>query len=146
MYNKHMSIAFFGSPDFVVSILSHLHEKFGVSLVVTQPDKPVGRKQILTPTPVKQFALQQSIPVISDTSMIYIIEVVKKEKIDLAIVAAYGLIIPKELLEIPQYGFINIHYSLLPKYRGASPVQTAIVNGEKTTGTTIMKVDEELDH
>ena len=141
-----MRIAFFGSPEFVIPILSHIHEIFGVLLVVTQPDKPVGRKQILTPTPVKQFALQHSISVISDTSMIYIIEVVKKEKIDLAIVAAYGLIIPKEVLEKPKYGFINIHYSLLPKYRGASPVQTAIVNKEKTTGTTIMKMDEELDH
>jgi methionyl-tRNA formyltransferase len=141
-----MRIAFFGSPDFSVSILENIHKTFPISLVVTQPDKKVGRKQILTATPVKQFAHKQSIPVVSDASMIRIIEAVRKEKIDLAIVVAYGLILPKELLEIPKFGFINVHYSLLPKYRGASPVQWAILSGDKKTGTTIMQMDEELDH
>lgn len=141
-----MRIAFFGSPEFVIPILSYLHKAFGVTLVVTQPDKPVGRKGILTPTPIKEFALKESIPCIASDTMIHIIEAVKKENVDVAVVAAYGQIIPKELLEIPKFGFINIHYSLLPKYRGASPVQTAIVNGEKMTGTTIMRMDEELDH
>lgn len=141
-----MQIAFFGSPDFSADILKTIHKRFPVSLVVTQPDKPVGRKHILTPTPVKQFALQQSIPIISDTMMIRIIGVVRKEKIDVAIVAAYGLILPKELFEIPKYGFLNIHYSLLPKYRGASPVQWAILNGDKETGVSIILLDEKLDH
>ena len=136
-----MCIAFFGSPEFVLPILSYLHKAFGVALVVTQPDKPVGRKQILTPTPVAQFAQKNSIEIYKDLSMFR-----KIDKLDVAIVAAYGLIIPKEILEIPKFGFINIHYSLLPKYRGASPVQTAIVNGEKVTGTTIMRMDQELDH
>lgn len=137
-----MRIAFFGSPEFVIPILTYLHKRFGVAIVVSQPDKRVGRKQDFAPTPVKQYAITNNIPVQSPEALAGF----NLENIDVAIVAAYGLIIPKKVLIQPKFGFINIHYSLLPKYRGASPVQTAIVNGEKVTGTTIMQMDEELDH
>jgi methionyl-tRNA formyltransferase len=137
-----MRIAFFGSPEFVIPILTYLHQRFGLALVVSQPDKRVGRKQDFAPTPVKQYAITNILAVASPENL----SGFKMENIDVAVVAAYGIIIPKEVLVQPKFGFINIHYSLLPKYRGASPVQSAIVNGEKVTGTTIMQMDEELDH
>ncbi|KKR71473.1 MAG: Methionyl-tRNA formyltransferase [Microgenomates group bacterium GW2011_GWC1_41_8] len=141
-----MNIAFFGSPEIAKEILESIHNEFPVSFVVTQPDKPVGRKKEITSTPVKQFAIQKNIHVSTDSSIVRTIELFKYQSIDLAIVVAYGVIIPKELLDIPPYGFINVHYSFLPQYRGASPVQSAILNGDTETGVTIMKMDEELDH
>lgn len=137
-----MRIAFFGSPEFVIPILTYLHQRFGLALVVSQPDKRIGRKQDFAPTPVKQYAIANVLPFQSPENL----QGFKMENIDVAVVAAYGLIVPEEVLIQPKFGFINIHYSLLPKYRGASPVQTAIVNGEKVTGTTIMQMDKELDH
>lgn len=137
-----MRIAFFGSPNFVIPILSYLHKRHGVVLVVSQPDKRVGRKQDFAATPVKQYAMTNNIPVQSPENL----NGFSMQNIDVAVVAAYGILIPQEVLVQPKFGFINIHYSLLPRYRGASPVQTAIVNGEKVTGTTIMKMDKELDH
>ena len=141
-----MNIAFFGSPHIAATILEAVHKRFPVSLVVTQPDKQVGRKQTLTPTPVKLFSTRSAIHTVTNTSINRFIEVLRKKKIDLAVVVAYGEIISKELLDVPKFGFINVHYSLLPKYRGASPVQWALLNGDKETGVTIMQMDEELDH
>ena len=141
-----MNIAFFGSPEIAKEILQSIHETFPVSLVVTQPDKPVGRKKEITPTPVKHFTLNKNIPVISNSSIVRTIELFTDKLIDLAVVVAYGQIIPSQLLEIPKFGFINVHYSLLPNYRGASPVQSALLNGDTETGITLMKMDSELDH
>ena len=114
--------------------------------VVTAQDKPVGRKQELTPSPIKKWALGVKLPILQ-------IEKIKKINADLIIVAAYGQIIPKEILEIvdprlgrAKFGALNIHPSLLPKYRGASPIQTAILNGDKETGITIILMDEKMDH
>jgi methionyl-tRNA formyltransferase len=137
-----MKLAFFGSPDIARELLESLHKEFPVSLVVSQPDKPVGRKKIVTPTPVSQFAKDQKIPVITPENL----DRFTLESVDLAVVVAYGKLIPKKILMMPRFGFINIHYSLLPKYRGASPVQTAILSGDNETGITIIKIDEELDH
>lgn len=141
-----MNIAFFGSPAIAADILKTLHSAYPVSLVVTQPDKPVGRKQVLTKTPVKEYAEAKTIPVIADHSIQPSIVELKSHAIDLAVVVAYGMIIPQAALDIPRYGFINVHYSLLPKYRGASPVQWALLAGDTHTGVTIMQMDRELDH
>ena len=131
-----MNIAFFGSPHIAATILEAVHKRFPVSLVVTQPDKQVGRKQTLTPTPVKLFSTRSAIHTVTNTSINRFIEVLRKKKIDLAVVVAYGEIISKELLDVPKFGFINVHYSLLPKYRGASPVQWALLNFHKQTHIT----------
>lgn len=141
-----MHIAFFGSPKLASDILTHIHERYPVSLVITQPDKPVGRKQVLTPTPVKTFAEQHNIPILTNISKNRYFDMFKDKQIDIAIVVAYGELIPKQLLETPRFGFLNVHYSLLPAYRGAAPVQWAILNGDEKTGVTIMQLDEVLDH
>ena len=138
-----------GTPDFAVPSLKKLIEKgYDVKLVITQPDRPAGRGKKLTPPPVKVVAEELGIPV-------YQPERVKdneelREKLlsinpDLIVVAAYGKILPEWLLNIPEYGTVNVHASLLPKYRGASPIQWALLNGEEETGVTIMKVIPELD-
>lgn len=141
-----MNIAFFGSPPIARTILAHLHEKFPVSLVVSQPDNPVGRKQVMTPTAVSSWAVEHGIPLVKESSSDAVNTKLRQYNIDIALVVAYGIILKKQTLEIPQFGFLNVHYSLLPKYRGASPVQYAILNGEHETGVTIMNMDEDLDH
>lgn len=141
-----MKIAFFGTPKFAEIILRALHQEFPVSLVITQPDRPAGRKQTLTPSPVKLFAQRDKIPTFTFTSIIRINEVLQKIKPDFILVAAYGPpFFNKETLKIPKYGCFNIHPSLLPKYRGASPVQFALLNSEKQTGVTIFKMTEKID-
>lgn len=141
---------FMGTPDFAVPILESLLKLSQVSLiaVVTQPDRPVGRKQVLTPPPIKVLAQQHDIEVLQPEKLreIEIVEQIKLLKPELIIVAAYGQIIPKSILEIPKFGTINVHASLLPKYRGASPIQAVIAAGEQETGITIMLMDELLDH
>ncbi len=143
-----MRIVFMGTPDFAVPCLEDLitcsHEVVGV---FTQPDKPVGRKQVLTPPPVKQLAEKYNIPVYqpvrikgSDAS-----EIIKRLSPDVIIVVAYGKILPAEILNSAPYGCINVHASLLPKYRGAAPIQWAVLSGEKETGVSIMQMDEGLD-
>lgn len=139
------NIVFFGTPRFAQIVLENLiASEFKPSLVVTAPDAKAGRGQMLTPPPVKQNALGAGIRLTQKT------EFDPKDftglNPDLAILVAFGQIIPKEILEIPKLGFLNIHPSLLPKYRGPSPIQTAILENEKTTGVTIIKLDEELDH
>jgi len=140
---KKLTLVYFGSPDFSADFLEKilLDKSFPVEvkLVVTQPDSPVGRKQILTPTPVRKVAEKYK-SIISEKSRIEL------TNIDLALVYAYGKLIPKELLNIPKYGFWCIHPSLLPKYRGTSPMATALINGDKKTGVSIFKMDEEIDH
>ena len=138
-----------GTPDFAVPSLKKLIEKgYDVKLVVTQPDKPAGRGKKITPPPVKVVAEKAGIPVYQPEKVKENSELKKKLleiEPDLIVVAAYGKILPEWLLNLPKHGTINVHASLLPKYRGASPIQWALLNGEEETGVTIMKVIPELD-
>ncbi|WP_024789339.1 methionyl-tRNA formyltransferase [Lebetimonas sp. JH292] len=136
-----MNVVFMGSPDYAVKILDNLNKHFDVLAVYTQPDKPVGRKKILTPTPVKKYALKRNIPVFTPTKLNA--HDLKIFKPDFIVVAAYGIILKKDVLEIAPC--INLHASLLPKYRGASPIQSAVLNGDKYTGVTSMLMDKGLD-
>ena len=147
----NMKILFMGTPEFakvsLESLVEHENHNFGVVGVVTQPDKPAGRKMILTPPPVKEYALSRNIPVYQPQTLksdeFY--NLLKEINPDIIILAAYGKILPKNILDYPKYGSVNVHASLLPKYRGASPINAAIINGEKTTGITIMYMDEGID-
>ena len=143
-----MRVIFMGTPDFSVGTLEALiaagHE---VCLAVTQPDKPKGRGGRMQYTPVKEKALFYNIPVyqpkrVRDPECV---EELRKYKADVMVVVAFGQILPKEILEMTPYGCINVHASLLPKYRGAAPIQWAIIEGEKVTGVTTMQMDEGLD-
>ncbi|PIP17797.1 MAG: methionyl-tRNA formyltransferase [Parcubacteria group bacterium CG23_combo_of_CG06-09_8_20_14_all_35_9] len=146
--NSNFKLLFMGTPDFARIILKALIIKgFSPVAVVTSPDKPIGRKQILTPSPVKKVALKYNIPVFQSFSVkdSNLKSKILNLKCDLIIVAAYGQILPKEILEIPKLSCVNVHASLLPKYRGSSPIQAAILAGEKETGVTIMLMDEGMD-
>lgn len=134
-----------GTPEFAVPILDTLIKNTEVLLVVTQPDKYVGRKKVLTFSPVKEEALKYNIPVFQPIKIREDYEEIKKYKPDLIVTCAYGQIAPKGVLDIPRLGCINVHASLLPKYRGGAPIQHAIMNGEKETGITIMYMDEGMD-
>ena len=143
-----MKIVFMGTPDFAVLALRKLHEAgHEIVLVVTQPDKPKGRSKLYLPSPVKEEAMRLGIEVFQPDRIKKVenIEVLKKYPADVFVVAAFGQILSKEILEMPRYGCINIHASLLPMYRGAAPIQWAILNGEKKSGVTIMQMDEGLD-
>ena len=143
-----MRILFMGTPDFAVASLRRLvedgHEICGV---FTQPDKPKGRGYKLVPPPVKELAMAHDIPVFQPNSLRNdeSFEMIKSCAPDLIVVVAYGKILPKRVLELPKYGCINVHASLLPKYRGAAPIQWAVINGEKVSGVTTMRMDEGLD-
>lgn len=143
-----MKLVFMGTPDFAVPCLEALidagHEIVGV---FTQPDKPVGRKQILTPPPVKQTAIENGLTVYQPNSVRTdeAISLMRDLAPDCVIVVAYGKIIPAEMLKIAPLGFVNVHGSLLPKYRGAAPIQWAVIDGEEVTGITTMQMDEGLD-
>ena len=143
-----MRIGFMGTPDFARAHLEALvnagHE---VLFVLSRADKPVGRKKILTAPPVKECALSFNIPVYQPESLKdgAIADVLDQYKPELIVVVAYGRILPEYVLNYPKYGCINVHGSLLPKYRGASPVQSAIIDGEKETGVTVMYMDKGLD-
>ncbi|MFA5933547.1 MAG: methionyl-tRNA formyltransferase [Microgenomates group bacterium] len=152
MNNNNTKVIFFGTPDFVIPVLNSLIENFEVVGVVTAPDQKVGRKQILTPSPVKLasqgdvlrgYSLKVFTPEKLDQDFA---EKLRDLKPDLFVVAAYGKIIPKNILDIPKQGAINIHPSMLPKYRGPSPIQSAILAGDKTTGISVIKMDEKMDH
>ena len=134
-----------GTPDFAVPVLEGLIENYNVVGVVSQPDKEVGRKRILTPTPTKEVALKHNIPVIQPIKIRKEFQEVLDLKPDLIVTCAYGQIIPKEILDYPKYGCINVHGSLLPKYRGGAPIERSIMNGDKETGITIMHMDEGMD-
>jgi methionyl-tRNA formyltransferase len=142
-----MKIIFAGTPHFAASALAALLKEHQVVAVLTQPDRPAGRGMQLAAGPVKQLALQQDLPVLQPATL-------KTEDIqrtlaaldaDVMVVAAYGLILPKAVLQLTRYGCLNIHASLLPRWRGAAPIQRAILAGDKETGITIMQMDEGLD-
>lgn len=143
-----MRIVFMGTPDFAVPSLKQLlQDGHQVTLVVTQPDKPVGRKRVLTPPPVKAFALSEGVPVYQPeklkTDEVY--DRLAAERPDVMVVVAYGRILSRRLLDLPRYGCINVHGSLLPQYRGAAPIQWAVLCGEREAGVTTMQMDEGLD-
>lgn len=141
-----MKIIFFGTPEFGAVILNVLIDaRLNPALVITEPDRPVGRKQIVNPPPVKLSAQKSAIPVAQPERVKDCKTEIENLNPDLGIVAAYGQLLPQDILEIPKFGFLNVHPSLLPKYRGPSPIQTAILNGEKETGVTIMVLSEKMD-
>ena len=143
-----MKIVYLGTPDFAVEPLKRLLQsgKHDIVAVVTNKDKPVGRKQILTAPPVKEYAQQAGLPVLQyDKIKAEGVSDLLKINPDIMITCAFGQILSQEILDIPKFGVINIHASLLPKYRGASPIHYAILNGEKETGITIMKTDVGID-
>lgn len=143
-----LNIVFMGTPEFAVpSLLQLLNNGYRVVSVVTQPDRPKGRKRVLTPPPVKEAALQAGIPVMQPERMRSpeAIEELRAWQPDLIVTAAYGQILPKAVLEMPRFGCINVHASLLPRYRGGAPIHHAIMNGESKTGVTIMYMAEGLD-
>ena len=145
MDNKE-KIVFMGTPKFASKILEGLFNAgFNIVAVVCQPDKPVGRKKILTACDVKQKAIELKIPVYTPNRIKKEFEDIVALKPDLIVTSAYGQIIPKQILDCPKYGCINTHGSLLPKYRGASPIQSAIMNGETSTGMSIMFMNEKMD-
>ncbi len=147
MHGKYR-LLFMGTPEFSVPSLEVLSERESVTLVVTNPDRPKGRGRHTEPPPVKVAALKMGIPVYQPEKVKNNPDAVsrlREEAPDLIVVVAYGKILPPEILEIPRYGCINIHASILPKYRGAAPINWAIINGEKKTGITIMKMDEGMD-
>ncbi|AXH98656.1 methionyl-tRNA formyltransferase [Sporosarcina sp. PTS2304] len=141
-------IIFMGTPQFSVSVLTMLvDEGYDIKAVVTQPDRPVGRKRVLTPPPVKEEAIRLGLPVIQPeklTGSDELKEIIELQP-DLIITAAFGQLLPKELLDTPKLGCINVHASLLPKYRGGAPIHQAIIDGETETGVTIMYMAEKLD-
>ncbi len=142
-----MDIVFMGTPDFAVPALKALIEKHNVTAVISQPDRPKGRGKKLLPTPVKAAAEESNIPVyqpekIKDEKFTDFLETIKA---DIFVVAAYGQILSERILNIPKYGCINVHGSLLPEYRGAAPIQQSILDGRKKTGVTIMYMEKALD-
>jgi methionyl-tRNA formyltransferase len=151
-----MKIVFFGTPYFVTPILSILLKHFDVIGVVTTPDKKAGRKQLLTPSPVKAAYQKYLDETASETphppqiftpdKLSTIHAALKNLQPDLFVVAAYGKLIPQNILDIPTFGSINIHPSLLPKYRGPSPIAQTLLNGDKITGVSFMQMDHEMDH
>ncbi|MCC8163559.1 MAG: methionyl-tRNA formyltransferase [Lachnospiraceae bacterium] len=141
-----MRVIFMGTPDFAVGTLEALAEsEHELVLVVSQPDRPKGRGHSLQPTPVKAAAERLGIPVIQPLKIREAVGTLKQTEADVIVVAAFGQIIPKEILGMKKYGCINVHASLLPKYRGAAPIQWAVIDGEKESGVTIMQMDEGLD-
>lgn len=138
-------IIFMGTPEFAVPVLKSLIENYDVKLVVTQPDKMVDKKKELMPSPVKKLALENNIAVFQPEKIRKDYEVISEINPDIIITCAYGQIIPEEVLNIPKLGAINVHGSILPKYRGASPMQAALLNGDNETGITIMYMDKNMD-
>lgn len=142
-----LKVLFMGTPDFAVPVLEALIDKHQVVAVVSQPDKPKGRGKKLQPTPVKAVAQEHNIPVyqperIKEDSFV---DVLKSIDADIYVVVAYGQLLSQEILDIPKFGCVNVHGSLLPRYRGAAPIQWSIINGEKTTGVTIMYMVKKCD-
>lgn len=144
-----MRIVFMGTPDFAVGSLQALCEsgKHEILAVVTQPDRPKGRGNKLLQTPVKEYALAQGLTVYQPQKVktLEFVELLHELQPELIVVAAFGQFLSKEILELPKYGCINVHASLLPKYRGAAPIQYAIIKGEKESGVTIMQMDIGMD-
>src|SRR3989344_2357275 len=162
-----MQIVFFGNTKYSVIVAKSIHNEYGLSSVVTLPDRPLGRKKLLTPSPVAQFALENKIPVLTfdkldktvilsnakDLSRMRASNKLRDSSatpqndnnIDFLVVADYGRILPQEVLDLPKKAPLNVHHSLLPKYRGPAPAPTAILNGDKVSGVTIIKMVDEVD-
>ena len=141
-----LNIIFMGTPDFAKESLEAIYNtESNIIAVVTNPDRPKGRGMKMIASPVKEFAIEKNIPVLQPEKISNIKEILENLNPDLFCVVAYGKILPKEILKIPKIGSINVHASLLPKYRGAAPIQWAVINGEKTTGVTTMYMDEGMD-
>ncbi len=147
MNSESKKIIFLGTPEVAVSVLASLLDVgYEVSLVITSPDRPVGRKQTLTPPPVKTFAESKGLKVYQPEKLgAEALEEIQKSGAELGIVVAYGHIIPQAVIDALPKGFLNIHYSLLPEFRGASPVEQAILSGQEKTGTSIQKLIFKLD-
>lgn len=137
-----------GTPEFSVPILTMLHDEgYSILAVVTQPDRPVGRKKVLTPTPVKKEALRLGLPVLQPEKLkgSQQLDEILSLQPDIIVTAAFGQILPKELLDAPEFGCLNVHASLLPAYRGGAPIHQAIMDGQLETGVTIMYMAQKLD-
>lgn len=147
---RDLKIVFWGTPEFGALILDKLITNgYKPMAIVTAPDKPVGRKQTITPSPVKELGLKNNILILQPAKIRNNNEIklqLKDIRPDLFIVAAYGLILPKEIIDLPKFQSINIHPSILPKYRGPSPIQATILSGDQEAGTTLMLMDEQMDH
>lgn len=141
-----LNIIFMGTPDFAKESLEAIYSQgHNIIAVITNPDKPKGRGMKLIPSPVKEFAIEKNIPILQPEKIKEIKEILVQLNPDLFCVVAYGKILPQEILDIPKRGSINVHGSLLPKYRGAAPIQWAVLNGDKTTGITTMYMDAGMD-
>ena len=143
-----MKVLFMGTPDFAVACLKGLIDaNYEVCAVFTQPDKPRGRKMVMTPPDVKVYAQELDLPVYQPTTLKdgEALEIIKGYEPDVIVVAAYGKILPKSIIDYPKYGCVNVHGSILPKYRGAAPIQWSVINGDKETGVTTMQMNEGLD-
>jgi methionyl-tRNA formyltransferase len=150
MTNKTIRIIFWGTPEYASSILEKLitNPQFEICLAISQPDKKQGRKMLLTETSVKRIAKTNNIPIFQPENCRNnqeLLTLIKNQNADIQVVAAFGQILPLEILNATPFGSINVHGSILPKYRGASPVQSALLNGEKETGITIMQMNEKMD-
>ncbi len=145
--DKNIKIVFWGTPEFAIPSLEALIKNgYNIVAVITNPDEPAGRKNIITPPPTKMWAEKNNIPVFQPPVLKIENSKLKIPPADLYIVAAYGKIIPKDILDLPKLGALNIHPSLLPHRRGPSPIQYTILNGDTETGVTIIKMDELMDH
>lgn len=144
-----MNIVFMGTPDFAVESLKRIYESgHNIKAVISQPDKKAGRGMNIMPTPVKEYAISKNLTVYQTEKIKKdreLIEKIKELKPDVIVVVAFGQILSKEILDIPKYGSINVHGSLLPKYRGAAPIQWSIINGDEITGITTMYMDAGMD-
>jgi methionyl-tRNA formyltransferase len=150
MSNMSLKIAFLGTPAIACPSLEKLinQDGFEILAVITQPDQKIGRKQILTPTPVKELALKHNLPVFQPEKLrkdTELLNHLKSLNLDFLVVIAYGQILSQETLDIPKIAPINVHGSILPKYRGASPIEEALLNGDSETGISIMEMDEKMD-
>lgn len=142
-----LKFVFFGSSDFSVDVLEAMKVRgFAPTLIITNPDAPKGRSLVMSSTPVKLWSEEQGIPFLCDDGSPDIVDSLKGVMADIFVVASYGKIMSDEVISIPSKGSLNIHPSLLPKYRGASPLESSIIAGDKETGVTIIKMDEKMDH
>ena len=146
MDKKDARIIFMGTPEISAKVLRGLiDDGYNIVALIAQPDRPVGRKKIILPVPTKQVALEHNIPIYQPVKIRNDYEYIRELKPDVIVTLAYGQIVPQGLLDIPTIGCINLHGSLLPKYRGAAPIQYALINNEKETGMTLMKMIKEMD-
>jgi len=142
---KNLKVVFMGTPTFSVPILQKLIDNYNVVLVVSQPDREKDRKGNLLPTPIKKITIENNIEIFQPKNIKEEFQYIIDKNPDIIITCAYGQIIPKQLLDSPKYGCINVHGSLLPKLRGGAPIHHAIINGDEKTGITIMYMDEKMD-